>query len=39
MGSLFPKKVCASRRALTERERNDQAAVRSFESGIVAGKQ
>jgi hypothetical protein len=39
MGSLFPKKVCASRGALAERERSDQAQVRAFESGIVAGKQ
>ena len=32
LGSLFPKKVCASRQALTERKREDQAEVRRWQA-------
>ncbi len=38
MGSLFPKKVCASRRDIAERRQSDQALVRYFERGVIAGK-
>ena len=38
MGSLFPKKVCASRRDIAERRQGDQALVRYFERGVIAGK-
>jgi hypothetical protein len=30
LGSMFPKKVCASREASAERRKNDQADVRAF---------
>jgi hypothetical protein len=37
MGSLFPAKVCASRRELSERRQHDQEVARKFSSGLVDG--
>jgi hypothetical protein len=37
LGSLFPAKVCATRRELSERRRNDQEVARKFEDENVDG--
>jgi hypothetical protein len=39
IGSLFPKKVCASRRELTERRREDQQVVKDFQKSTIGGPQ
>jgi hypothetical protein len=37
LGSLFPAKICATRRELAERRRNDQEVARKFEDENVDG--
>ncbi|HEX3365500.1 hypothetical protein [Phenylobacterium sp.] len=39
LGSLFPTKVCATRRETDERRRNDQEQARDFQRSIIVGKQ
>ena len=37
LGSMFPKKVCATRGELAERRQNDQDVARKFTSGMLDG--
>ncbi len=39
IGSLFPKKVCASRREMDERRANDQKVAADFQRSTIAGAQ
>jgi hypothetical protein len=39
MGSLFPKKVCASRREIAERRANDRQVAQEFQRSAIVGKQ
>jgi hypothetical protein len=39
IGSLFPRKVCASRREMTERKREDRQVVEDFQKSAIAGQQ
>jgi hypothetical protein len=39
IGSLFPKKVCASRREITERKREDRQTVEDFQKATIVGTQ
>jgi len=39
LGSMFPKKVCATVRENKERQRNDQEAARDFQRSVIVGKQ
>jgi hypothetical protein len=39
IGSLFPKKVCASRREINERRLQDRQVVEDFQKSAIGGKQ
>jgi len=39
LGSLFPKKVCATRRETSERKQNDQQQADAFQRSTIAGAQ
>jgi len=39
LGSRFPKKVCATNRALGERKADDKEAARDFQRSIIVGAQ
>jgi hypothetical protein len=39
LGSLFPKKVCATIRENKERQRDDQEVARGFQRSIIVGPQ
>jgi hypothetical protein len=39
IGSLFPKKVCASRREMEERRTNDQKVAADFQRSTIVGTQ
>ena len=39
LGSLFPKKVCATVRETADRKKNDQEVARDFQRSIIVGTQ
>jgi hypothetical protein len=39
IGSLFPKKVCATRRELSDRRQHDQDVVQEFQRSTIIGVQ
>jgi hypothetical protein len=39
LGSRFPKRVCATRRALDERKEGDKEVARDFQRSIITGAQ
>jgi hypothetical protein len=39
LGSLFPKKVCATRREASERKQNDQQQADAFQRSTITGAQ
>jgi hypothetical protein len=39
IGSLFPKKVCATRRELADRRQQDQQQAQDFQRSVIQGKQ
>jgi hypothetical protein len=39
LGSMFPKKVCATKQGLEERRKNDQEVTRDFQRSVIVGPQ